>query len=90
VPAARLIVPDDEQAAAEAARRGYGRLIGSAAAWTSGCEQWLTHIATIANAVTSATGTAPSAGSAFRPRRGKQSEPRGNFDTFLRILTTHN
>jgi len=28
VPAARLIVPDDEQAAAEAARRGYGRLIG--------------------------------------------------------------
>ena len=28
VPIARLIVPDDEPAAAEAARRGYGRLIG--------------------------------------------------------------
>lgn len=28
LPATRLIVPDDEQAAAEAARRGYGRLIG--------------------------------------------------------------
>ena len=28
VPAARLIVPDDEPAAAEAARRGYGRMIG--------------------------------------------------------------
>jgi flagellar hook-length control protein FliK len=28
VPTARLIVPDDEQVAAEAARRGYGRLIG--------------------------------------------------------------
>ena len=28
VPAARLIVPDDEPAAAEAVRRGYGRLIG--------------------------------------------------------------
>ena len=28
VPVARLIVPDDEQIAAEAARRGYGRLIG--------------------------------------------------------------
>ena len=27
-PATRLIVPDDEPAAAEAARRGYGRLIG--------------------------------------------------------------
>ncbi len=28
VPATRLIVPDDEPAAAEAVRRGYGRLIG--------------------------------------------------------------
>ncbi|MGZ8388444.1 MAG: flagellar hook-length control protein FliK, partial [Rhodoplanes sp.] len=28
VPTTRLIVPDDESAAAEAARRGYGRLIG--------------------------------------------------------------
>src|SRR5256714_90041 len=28
LPATRLIVPDDEQVAAEAARRGYGRLIG--------------------------------------------------------------
>ena len=46
-------------------------------------------IATIANAVTSATGTAPSAGSGVpTTAAANKASLAGNFDTFLRILTT--
>jgi len=46
-------------------------------------------IATIANAVTSATGTAPSAGSGVpTTSAANKASLAGNFDTFLRILTT--
>jgi len=46
-------------------------------------------IATIANAVTSATGTAPSAGSGVpTSAAANKASLAGNFDTFLRILTT--
>src|SRR5213592_4420380 len=46
-------------------------------------------IATIANAVTSATGTAPSAGSgASKTPAVSKAVLAGNFDTFLQLLTT--
>ena len=46
-------------------------------------------IATIANAVASATGTAPSAGSGVpTTSAANKASLAGNFDTFLRILTT--
>src|SRR4029077_8706370 len=46
-------------------------------------------IATIANAITSATGTAPSAGSGVpTTSAANKASLAGNFDTFLRILTT--
>ncbi|TMI98895.1 MAG: flagellar biosynthesis protein FlgD [Alphaproteobacteria bacterium] len=46
-------------------------------------------IATIANAVTSATGTAPSAGSgASKTPAASKAVLAGNFDTFLQLLTT--
>src|SRR4051812_41166222 len=46
-------------------------------------------IASIANAVTSATGTAPSAGSGVpTTSAANKATLGGNFDTFLRILTT--
>src|SRR5436853_6083455 len=47
-------------------------------------------IATIANSVVSATGTAPSAGSGVSttPAANKATLA-GNFDTFLQLLTTH-
>src|SRR5215212_8801809 len=44
-------------------------------------------VATIANAVASATGTAPSAGVSKTPAASK-AVLAGNFDTFLQLLTT--